>query len=144
MRNRLGAVKKGLMIATGATCVALAVLGIVFPVLPTTPFLLLAAFLFARSSERMHDWLLDHRWFGPYIRNYREGRGMTARDKAITIASLWLGIGFTALFAVEVGWVRLLLLAIACGVSFHLLRLPTCPPGPRHRPTPIIAELDEN
>ena len=144
MRNRLGAVKKGLMIAAGAICVALAVLGIAFPVLPTTPFLLLAAFLFARSSERMHDWLLDHRWFGPYIRNYREGRGMTARDKAITIGSLWLGIGFTVLFAVENPWVRLVLLGIAGGVSFHLLRLRTCPPAPRRRPAPIIAEPDEN
>ena len=140
MQNRWRKIQKGLMIAAGAICVALAVLGIVFPVLPTTPFLLLAAFLFARSSERMHDWLLNHRWFGPYIRNYREGRGMTARDKAITIGSLWLGIGFTVLFAVESPWVRLLLLAIACGVSFHLLRLRTCPPEPGRRAPHNIIE----
>ncbi len=130
-RNHLREMRKGLMVTAGVILVALAMLGIVIPVLPTTPFLLLAAFLFARSSDRMHDWLLNHRWFGPYIRNYREGRGMTARHKAFTIASLWLGIGFTIVFAVENPWVRLLLIAIACGVTFHLLRINTCLPDAR-------------
>lgn len=142
MQNRLREVKKGLMIAAGAIFVALAMLGIVFPVLPTTPFLLLAAFLFAHSSDRAHNWLLNHRWFGPYIRNYREGRGMTARDKAITITSLWLGIGFSVVFALESPWPRLLLLAIACGVTFHLLRINTCLPEPRTSPARNAMEPD--
>ena len=65
-----------LLIAGGNLCVALAVLGLFLPVLPTTPFLLLAAVCYARSSERFYHWLVTNRWFGAYIRNYREGRGI--------------------------------------------------------------------
>jgi uncharacterized protein len=61
-----------------------------------------------------------NRWFGYYIRNYREGKGMTARNKAFTLTMLWLSIGLTAIFAVSALWLRLLLLGIASGVTFHL------------------------
>jgi uncharacterized protein len=117
--------KRTLFIIGGVVCVVLAFLGILLPVLPTTPFLLLATYLFARSSDRFLHWLLHNRWFGDYIRNYREGRGMPAREKAIAIVSLWLTILFTSFYFVPFWWVRVLLLAIASGVTFHLLRIKT-------------------
>jgi len=95
------------------------------PLLPTTVFLLLAAWCFSRSSPRFHQWLLNNRVLGRYISAYHEGRGMSIRDKWITLATLWVGIGITAIFFVNVLWVRLLLLAIATGVTIHLVRLPT-------------------
>jgi uncharacterized protein len=112
-------------ILLGIICVVLAFLGIFLPVLPTTPFLLLAAFFFARSSDRFLHWLLTNRWFGPYIRNYREGKGMSARNKAFTLTMLWLSIGVTVIFAIDILWLRLLLIGIASGVTFHLARINT-------------------
>ena len=115
-----------LLLVAGTLSVILAVLGIFLPLLPTTPLLLLAAWCYARSSERLYQQLLTNRWLGPYIRNYRDGRGMTARAKVSTLAVLWLAIGVTVGFAESMWWLRLLLLAIAAGVSTFLLRLPTC------------------
>jgi hypothetical protein len=112
----------------GIIFVLLAFVGIFLPVLPTTPFLLLAAFFFARSSDHFLHWLLNNRWFGPYIRNYREGKGMTARNKAFTLSMLWLTIGATAIFGVNSTWLRLILIGIASGVTFHLARIHTYTP----------------
>lgn len=114
-----------LLIAAGTLCVALGVLGIFLPLLPTTPFLLLAAACYARSSRRMLNWLNHNRWFGAYIRNWREGRGIPLRDKIIAIAAIWITIGLTVIFFVEQTWARVVLLAIALAVTAHLLRMPT-------------------
>jgi uncharacterized protein len=117
-----------ILILLGLICVLVGIVGIFLPLLPTTPFLLLAAFLFARSSDRFLDWLLTNRWFGTYIRNYREGRGIPAREKAITLVTLWLTICFAAFFVIENLWVQLILLGIAAGVTTHLLRVKTYRP----------------
>jgi len=111
-----------LLITGGTISVALGVLGVFLPLLPTTPFLLLAAACYARSSEKLYDWLLGNRWFGRYIRDYREGKGIPLRRAAVAIALLWLTIGYTAIVAVSLWWVRLILVAIAGGVTVHLVR----------------------
>ncbi|CAG0943622.1 Inner membrane protein YbaN [Anaerolineae bacterium] len=116
---------KVLLIACGTLCVALGVLGMFVPVLPTTPFLLLAAICYARSSERFYHWLLNNRWFGEYLKNYREGRGIPLREKTLTIIALWLTIGFTTLFVVSAWWMQIILLGIAVGVTIHLVRTKT-------------------
>lgn len=121
----MNAIIKACFITAGTLCVALGVLGIFLPVLPTTPFLLLAAFCYARSSERLHRWLLTNRWFGEYLRNYHEDRRMRLRDKIVVLAVLWMAIGWTVLNAVPVWWGKLALLAIALGVTVHLMRLKT-------------------
>ncbi len=105
--------------------VALGVLGIVLPLLPTTVFLLLAAWCFARSSERFHAWLMNNRVLGGYLSAYHSGQGMSIRDKWVTLATLWIGIGASAVFFVAALWVRVLLVAIAAGVTLHIVRLPT-------------------
>lgn len=120
--------KRTLWIAGGSACVALGVVGMFLPVLPTTPFLLLAAACYSRSSPRLSHWLLANRWFGAYIRNYREGRGMARSHKTAVLLLLWLTIGSSAAFAIQLGWVRLLLVGIAGGVTFHILKIPTFRP----------------
>ena len=115
-----------LLLVAGTLSVALAILGIFLPLLPTTPLLLLAAWCYARSSERFYRRLLANRWLGPYIRNYRKGRGMTARAKASSLVVLWLAMSVTIGVVTPVWWVSLLLVGIGSGISIFLLRLPTC------------------
>lgn len=137
-----------LLIASGTICVALGTLGVFVPVLPTTPFLLLAAFFYARSSERFHRWLLGNHWFGQYIKNYQQGRGILLRDKIIALIALWLALSFTVLTTAPAWWVKLLLLSVGIGVTMHILRINTLkleagtrkrrrshsPEEPEHRP----------
>jgi uncharacterized membrane protein YbaN (DUF454 family) len=122
-------ITRTVLTALGVLCVVLALIGIFVPVLPTTPFLLLAAGLFARSSQRFYDWLLNNRLFGTYIRNYREGKGATLRHKIAALVLLWGTIGASAVWWVEAWWVRLLLLGIASAVTLHLVKMPTYRPG---------------
>jgi uncharacterized membrane protein YbaN (DUF454 family) len=123
-----------LLIIGGTLFVALGVIGIFVPVLPTTPFLLLAAACYARGSERFYHWLVTNRWFGEYIKNYREGRGIPLKQKVLTISLLWLTIGYVAGFVVSSWWLKLVLLGIAIGVTIHLKRIRTYrPEGQRPR-----------
>lgn len=124
----MGPLLRILLIVAGSIFVVLGVLGMFVPLLPTTVFLLLAAWCYARSSERFHRWLLRNRLFGDYIRNYREGRGMRVREKTVTLGALWASIGYSVIFASLALWLDLLLLAIAAGVTIHILTLKTFRP----------------
>jgi uncharacterized membrane protein YbaN (DUF454 family) len=112
------------LLFSGFLATALGVLGIFVPVLPTVPFLLLALACFARSSERFYNWLIDHARFGPIIRPYINGQGMTRASKVKAIALAWASISFSAFYLVELDWVRWLLLLVSCGVTLYLLKLP--------------------
>ncbi|MGH8855558.1 MAG: YbaN family protein [Telluria sp.] len=79
----------------GALAVLLGILGIFLPLLPTTPFLLLASWCFARGSERLHGWLLSHRVFGEYLRNFEAGRGITLNAKIFATVLLWSSLLMT-------------------------------------------------
>jgi hypothetical protein len=136
-------IKRIALTVCGTLCVALGVVGMFMPVLPTTPFLLLAAVCYARSSKRFYDWLLTNRWCGEYIRNYREGRGIPRQQKAVTITLLWLTIGSTAGFAVSLCWVRLVLIGIAVAVTIHLLRIKTFTPTPPISPLTNVSDAPE-
>ncbi len=116
---------KYLLITVGFVCVGLGTAGIFLPLLPTTPFLLLAAACFARSSERFYDWLMTNRWVGGYVRNYTEHRATTMATKVGSITMLWCCLALAGLFFTN-GWlVRSLLLVIAVGVTIHLASLNT-------------------
>lgn len=108
----------------GICSTALGVAGIFLPLLPTVPLLLLAAACFARGSERLHRWLLDHRHLGPMIRGYLDGQGIPLRAKISAIALLWVSISASVLFLVPLRWVQVLLLGIGLAVTFYLLRFP--------------------
>lgn len=113
-------------VVAGSAAVALAAAGIFLPLVPTTPFLLLAAFCYARGSPRCHAWLLQHRWFGPIIDNWQSGRGMTAQSKATTIIVMAITMGVSVIFVAS--WVaRASLLFILVAVSCFLLSRPTTP-----------------
>lgn len=120
--------KRVLLIISGTICVGLGVLGMFVPLLPTTPFLLLASFCYGRSSKRFYNWLITNRWCGEYIRNYREGKGIRLRHKILTILLLWLTISYS-MWVVSLWWIRLILLIIAVGVSVHLVRIKTSKPN---------------
>ena len=120
--NRL---KRSLYVVAGTVFLAVGCVGIVLPILPTTPFLLLSAACYLKGSERMHRWMLNNRWFGNYIKNYKEGRGLSLRAKGFTLALLWLVIGYSALVIVSIILVQVILFAVAVGVSLHIFTLPT-------------------
>jgi len=109
-----------LLVAAGFLFFGLGVVGVFLPLLPTTPFLLLAAACFARSSERFYRWLLGNRWFGAYVRNYREGRGIPAKVKIFSVALLWVAILLSAAFAVSNLIVRIILVGIGAAVTVHI------------------------
>jgi len=114
-----------LLLVGGTSSVAIGILGIFVPVLPTTPFLLLGAACYARSSQRFYDWLLNNKYFGNYIRNYRERKGIPLKGKVLALALLWATIGCSVAFAVEILFVRVLLIVIGIGVSIHIFSLRT-------------------
>lgn len=109
----------------GSLSLVLGVLGIFLPVLPTTPFLLLAAALYVRSSARLYDWLMSHRHLGPYIKNFRENKAIPLRVKVVSVSLVWATLLYCALFVAWVWWMRLLFIAIATCVTVHILHYKT-------------------
>ncbi|MDZ7764042.1 MAG: YbaN family protein [Melioribacteraceae bacterium] len=105
--------------------VALGVIGIFLPVMPTTIFLILAAACFARSSEKFYLRLINNKHLGKLIRDYREHGGMPVRAKVIAILMMNVAIGYSALFAVEILWVKILLFTIAVSVTIYILSIKT-------------------
>lgn len=136
----LSSLKNMILIAIGSLAVGLGVAGIFLPLLPTTPFLLLAAVCYANSSERFYHWLMHHRWFGSYIRNYREGRGIPLVSKVVALALLWLTIGASAIFVVPVLIGKIVLVSIAIGVTIHLLSVKTF----KEEPGVITEEIERS
>ncbi len=123
--KKLGPVARFLFFVAGTISLGLGLLGIPLPLLPTTPFLLLSAYCYARSSRRFYFWLINHKYFGEHIRNYRERGGTTARVKTVAISMLWITISISAIFAVDAWWIRAVLLMIAIGVTIHISSIRT-------------------
>jgi uncharacterized protein len=121
--------KRAVFVTLGTLFLALGIIGAFVPLLPTTPFLLLASACYLRGSERMHRWLLSHGRLGAYLRAYEEGRGIPLRAKAVSLAMLWVSIGYTVYRFAE-PWLQAILLTIAAAVTVYLLRLPTLGPRP--------------
>jgi len=125
-------ITRALWLVTGLVCAGLGAIGIVLPILPTTPLLLAAAACFCKSSTRLYNWLINNRWFGEYIRNYKAGKGLPMKTKIITLTFLWVTIGVSTIFFLSrllppslVLPMQLIMLAIAVAVTIHILRLPT-------------------
>lgn len=120
MSNKL---KQKILFIAGTISVAIGVIGIFVPLLPTTPFLLLAAACYMRSSERFYRWLLNNRFFGTYISNYIEGKGVPLRIKIYTIALLWTTISLSIFLISPSIVVKIILALVAVGVTLHIILL---------------------
>ena len=118
-----------MLIGCGWVFVLAGVVGIFLPLLPTVPFLLLAAICFGKSSQRFHAWLIEHNHLGPLIRDYLHGGWIPLRAKRLAIGMVWVSFPASALLFKDVRWLSILLIAIAAGITLYLLRLPTIPPG---------------
>ena len=129
----LTAVRRAFLIVAGLLSVVVGAIGIIVPLLPTTPFLLLAAVCFVRSSDRLYRWLTTNRVFGSYLRNYQEHRAMPAGMKWCAISVLWLTIGLS-IVAIDHLPVRVLLVVVAIGVTILIARIRTLK---NHRVDPV-------
>lgn len=117
-------IKKALYLTAGVILLVLASIGIVVPILPTTPLLLLASYCFLRSSERLYHWLINHRILGRYIRNYLIYKAVDKRSKIFALIILWTGV-ILSMYLVNKTLVYIILTTIATGVTIHILRLRT-------------------
>ena len=113
------------LLLAGNFFVAFGILGIFLPLLPTTPFLLLAAACYIRSSERFYNWLMNNKWLGNYIKNYREKKSIPLKVKVLSLSFLWLTIGYSVFFVVNIFLLRVILILIAIGVTIHVLSIRT-------------------
>jgi len=115
-----------LLMAGGTVCAGLGLVGTIVPILPTTPFLLLAATCYLHSSKRLYRWITTNRLFGEQLRRYRHGEGLTKKVKGRALVLLWLGLGSSSLFALpaKLWWVHFLLLVVGIGVTIHIVSLP--------------------
>jgi len=102
----------------------LGIVGIFLPLLPTTPFLLLSAFCFAKSSDKFYQWLILNRVFGSYIQNYREKKGIPLKAKIMSVSLLWISI-LSSIILLKNIYFTIILPVIALLVSIHLLRMKT-------------------
>ncbi len=112
-------------ILAGLFFLGLGIIGIFLPLLPTTPFLLLAAACFARGSKKFYNGLLNSRFFGAYIKNYREGRGIPLKVKIASISLLWITIALSILLLDDLHFIKFILILIATGVTIHITSIRT-------------------
>jgi len=120
-----GPVRRGVYFSIGSVSVVFGVIGIFVPLWPTTCFLLLAGWCFARSSQRAERWLHENRLFGRYLRDYREHGIISPRVRTTSVATLWVFIGLSAFLLASRLWAVALLLLVAVAVTSHLYSLPT-------------------
>ena len=116
---------KYLLIILGSISLVLGVIGILLPLLPTTPLLLLSAALYVRSSEKMYQWLIHHKYLGTYIRNFREHRAIPLRAKIISVSMVWISLIYCSITISENLWIKAMFIVLAIGISWHILSYKT-------------------
>ena len=116
---------KYLLIILGSISLASGVIGIFLPLLPTTPFLLLAAALYVRSSEKLYQWLIHQKYLGNYIRNFREHKAIPLRAKIFSISMVWITLTYCTITVSDEIWVFPLFLILAISITWHILSYKT-------------------
>lgn len=116
---------KLLYIVLGTISLILGVIGIFLPILPTTPFLLLTAYLYFNGSTRMYNWLMGNKCLGPYIRNFREHKAIPLRAKIISLLLMWGTMLICIFLLIPIIWVKGMLFVIACCVTYYILSFKT-------------------
>lgn len=127
-------IKKYLFIALGFIFLALGVIGIVFPVLPTTPFLLLTSYFFVRSSDKLYHWLIHHKVFGAYIYNYVKYKAIRMSAKIAALLMIWVTIPICLIYFIDSLFVKIILTIIASIVSIYIISLKTLKGEPEKAP----------
>lgn len=116
---------KILYIILGTLSLALGILGIFLPLLPTTPFLLLTATLYFKSSPRLYNWLISQKHLGPYILQFREHKAIPLRAKVVSVSLVWLTLSYCIFFVAPYIWLKIILFFLAIGISWHILSFKT-------------------
>jgi len=116
---------KKILIVFGTFFLGVGVIGIFVPLLPTTPFLLLSAACYARSSKRLYDRLMSNRYFGRHLKDYIGGKGISLKLKIFTLSLFLMTIAYSVIFIIENTFWRMTLLLIGAGVSVHILAIKT-------------------
>jgi uncharacterized membrane protein YbaN (DUF454 family) len=116
--------RRAALMVCGTLSLALGITGIFVPLLPTTCFLLIAAWCYARSSSWAYDRLMRARWIGGYLRRYRDERSIPSHVKIASLAMMWITIGYS-IWVFPNLMIRAALLLTAAGVTWHLYRLPS-------------------
>lgn len=120
-KHILNKIIKSTLILLGSISVALGVLGIFLPILPTTPFLLLGAACYLKTSSKLYNWLINHKLLGKYVKSYYEGKGIPRATKVWAIILLWISISYSTFFIIYKPFVRVVLLIVASCVTYHIL-----------------------
>lgn len=121
----MGGTRRIIYIILGSLFLILGAIGIFVPLLPTTPFWLLTCWFYVRSSETLYNRAMNNRYFGSYIRNYMVDKAIPLRSKIISVSIMWLSAILTSLFLAEYLIVKILLILISIGVTWHILSFPT-------------------
>jgi len=117
---------KSILALLGLISLGLGIVGAFLPLLPTVPFVLLSAFLFARSSDRLHNWLITHKIFGQLIRDYHEERGITIQGKVAAISMMWISNIISIVFIINnILWLQILMSIITLSVTIYILQYKT-------------------
>ena len=118
-------IAKILWILLGSFFVMIGAIGAVVPGLPTTLFLILAAACYIRSSQKLYDWLIENKTFGPYLKDYREGKGMPKNAKILAVSMIIIFAGYAVIFAIEDLAIRILVAAFGLiGIFYVTFKVP--------------------
>lgn len=120
-----GITMKNILTLAGSFFVFLGILGIFLPLFPTVPFLVIALICYSKGSKKHYNWLVRNRFFGKYIKDYNEGRGVPLYGKIMGTFALWVSIVFSSTFILTSNVQRMVLIAIGMGVTIYLIKLKT-------------------
>lgn len=121
----MGEARRIVYILLGSLFLILGAVGIFIPLLPTTPFWLLTCWFYLRSSEKLYNRAMSNRYFGSYIKGFMVDKAIPIRSKVISISVMWLSAILTSVYLIEYLWVKILLMLISIGVTWHILSFPT-------------------
>lgn len=121
----MGEARRIVYILLGSLFLILGAVGIFIPLLPTTPFWLLTCWFYLRSSEKLYNRAMSNRYFGSYIKGFMVDKAIPVRSKVISISVMWISAILTSVYLIEYLWVKILLMLISIGVTWHILSFPT-------------------
>lgn len=118
-------IKRIMLLILGTVSFIIAIIGIILPLIPTTPLLLVTAACYLRASERMYNWLINNKYFGKHILRFKDGKGIPLKTKVFVITLLWISIMISVVLFIPLMLVKLLLIAIAISITWYISSIKT-------------------